>query len=149
MFDKLKVPTIALVENMAYYKCGSCDAKHRIFGDGHTDSIMNSYGIANSIEVPIQEEIAHMGDSGTPFVLTLPDTVEIVQKYNELAYKVKEEVDGLEDQQVEVRYEYGSGGGRVLCDFQDGSRKVIDPFELRVRCECALCVDETTGRRKL
>lgn len=34
MFDELKVPTIALVENMAYYKCGSCSEKHRIFGEG-------------------------------------------------------------------------------------------------------------------
>ena len=24
MFDNLKVPTIALIENMSYYKCGSC-----------------------------------------------------------------------------------------------------------------------------
>jgi len=36
MFDSLKVPTIGVVENMAYYKCGDCDAKHRIFGAGYT-----------------------------------------------------------------------------------------------------------------
>ena len=36
MFDSLKVPTVALVENMAYFKCGSCDTKVRIFGDGYT-----------------------------------------------------------------------------------------------------------------
>ena len=36
MFDSLKVPTIAVVENMAYYKCSACDVKHRIFGTGYT-----------------------------------------------------------------------------------------------------------------
>ena len=32
MFDQLKVPTIAVVENMSYFKCGKCDEKHKIFG---------------------------------------------------------------------------------------------------------------------
>lgn len=37
MFDDLKVPTIALVENMAYYKCSSCSDKKYIFGKGFTN----------------------------------------------------------------------------------------------------------------
>ena len=78
MFDNLKVPTVALVENMSYFMCGSCDAKHRIFGTGYNDSIKQSYGIKNSFEVPIMEEIAAMSDNGTPFVVALPDSLEIV-----------------------------------------------------------------------
>ena len=85
MFDNLKVPTVALVENMAYYKCASCDDKHRIFGPGYTKQIKSNYGIENSFEVPIVEEIAKMSDSGTPFVLTLPDSLDIVQTYSTLA----------------------------------------------------------------
>jgi ATP-binding protein involved in chromosome partitioning len=37
MFDKLKVPTIAVIENMSYYKCSNCDTKHKIFGLGYTN----------------------------------------------------------------------------------------------------------------
>ena len=37
MFDSLKVPTVALVENMSYYKCNNCDVKHKIFGMGFND----------------------------------------------------------------------------------------------------------------
>lgn len=29
-----QVPTLAVVENMAYFLCGKCDEKHRIFGKG-------------------------------------------------------------------------------------------------------------------
>ena len=78
MFDNLKVPTVALVENMSYFMCGSCDTKHRIFGTGYNESIKQSYGIANSFEVPMVEEVARMSDNGTPFVVALPETLDIV-----------------------------------------------------------------------
>jgi len=45
MFDSLKVPTMALVENMSFFKCGNCDTKHKIFGEGFNDTIKESYGI--------------------------------------------------------------------------------------------------------
>lgn len=78
MFDQLKVPTIAVVENMSYYKCTKCDEKHKIFGAGYTQQLRDSFGIKSSFEVPIMEEISNMSDSGTPFVLTLPEQTDIV-----------------------------------------------------------------------
>lgn len=36
MFDLLKIPTVSIVENMSYYKCGNCATKHKIFGEGYT-----------------------------------------------------------------------------------------------------------------
>jgi ATP-binding protein involved in chromosome partitioning len=67
-----------VVENMSYYKCSSCDTKHKLFGLGYTQQLKDSFGIKNSFEVPIIEDIASMSDSGTPFVLTLPESTEIV-----------------------------------------------------------------------
>ena len=58
MFDLLKVPTIAVVENMSYYKCSNCDKKHKIFGTGYTNQLKTNFGIKNSFEVPIMEEIS-------------------------------------------------------------------------------------------
>ena len=95
MFDKLEVPTVAVVENMAYYQCGDCD-KRRIFGPGYTEMLKQQFGIKNSFEVPIMEEISMMSDSGTPFVLSLPESVPVVSLYHELAAKVDSEVAELD-----------------------------------------------------
>ena len=91
-----------------------------------------------------------MSDSGTPFVLTLPESVEIVQTYKELASKVKDEVESLEvTTATSVEYEAGPRGGKVICTFEDGTKKLIDPWELRIKCGCAKCVDELDGRQLL
>jgi len=95
MFDELKVPTVAVIENMAYYKCTSCDEKHRIFGKGYTDYLVKNYGIKNSFEVPILEEVSAMSDQGTPFVLALPEEVPVVGLFKEIAKKVDEEIREL------------------------------------------------------
>jgi Mrp family chromosome partitioning ATPase len=63
---------------MSYYKCTKCDEKHKLFGIGYTQQLKESFGIKNSFEVPIVEEIASMSDSGTPFVLTLPEQTDLV-----------------------------------------------------------------------
>lgn len=82
MFDALKVPTISVVENMSYYRCKSCDVKHKLYGAGYTNQLKVSFGIKNSFEIPIMEEISQMSDSGTPFVLGLPESLEVVETYH-------------------------------------------------------------------
>ena len=109
MFDNLKVPTVAVVENMAYYKCTDCGSKHRIFGAGYTKQLVDNFGIKNSFEVPILQDISLMSDSGTPFVLTLPETVPVVGVYKDIAKKVDEEIRNLDQNksasQLEARYD--------------------------------------------
>ena len=149
MFDSLKVPTVALVANMAYYKCTSCDEKHKIFGAGYTDQIQQSYGIPSSFEVPIVEEIANMSDSGTPFVLTLPESLDIVQTYSALAQSVTDEIEKRATGEGDHEVDYDPKLGKVVVKFPDGSKKLIDPYELRIKCLCAACVDEVDGRQIL
>ena len=108
MFDSLKVPTVGIVENMAYYQCDNCDTKRRIFGRGYTQMLIDQFGIKNSFEVPIMEEIAMMSDSGTPFVLSLPEELPIVQTYKEIAESVAKEVSEIDQgslSRMEAKYD--------------------------------------------
>ena len=58
--------------------------------------LIDQFGIKNSFEVPIMEEIAMMSDSGTPFVLSLPEELPIVQTYKGIAESVNKEVSEID-----------------------------------------------------
>ena len=84
-----------------------------------------------------------MSDSGTPFVLSLPDSLDIVQTYTQLATQVSEEIEKLTDgSTTDVKYDPLEG--KIICKFADGTEKRIDPLHLRSKCLCAACVDEVT-----
>ena len=53
MFDKLKVPTIGVVENMSYFQCPGCDERHDIFGSGALKQLTELYGFKNTFQVPL------------------------------------------------------------------------------------------------
>jgi hypothetical protein len=43
------------------------------------------------------EEVANMSDSGTPFVLGLPDSLDVVETYSKIADCLHREVEKLSD----------------------------------------------------
>ncbi len=51
--------------------------------------------------------------------------------------------------------EYSVQQGKIICEAADPNnqgqriRKLVDPFELRIKCRCAACVDEVDGRQIL
>ena len=149
MFDQLKVPTIAVVENMSYYKCTKCDEKHKLFGNGYTQQLKESFGIKNSFEVPIVEEIASMSDSGTPFVLTLPEQTDLVQTYHSIANSVINEVSNLNKAAPKPEVKYDPKEGLIHIYQGEKVTKKVSPYELRLACKCAGCIDEFDGRKIL
>jgi Mrp family chromosome partitioning ATPase len=65
MWDELKVPTVSVVENMAYLQETDSDIKQFIFGRGHVNNLKENFGIKNSFEVPIRSAISKYSDLGT------------------------------------------------------------------------------------
>lgn len=83
---------------------------------------------------------------GSPVVLTLPDEHTIVKLYTDLAKNVDQEVKNLgeNDKSPHVRYETGTS--LVIVRTSDGKEKKIKALDLRKACNCALCIDEFSGK---
>ena len=64
MAQLMNVPVIGIVENLSYYVCPDCGAKHKIFGDGHVEEVAAKYDIKAIAEIPINHKIAAACDKG-------------------------------------------------------------------------------------
>lgn len=148
MFDKLKVPTIAVVENMSYFICPDCASKHHLFGQGARQRIIDQYGIRNSFEMPVETELSRCGDGGIPFVLVQPKS-ETARIFIELADAVDHEVGALEEGNAlrpSIAFVPGAG---IRIKLGDGTTGHISAAALRRQCRCANCVEEFSGRALL
>ena len=72
MFERVSVPVLGIVENMSYFVCPDCDAKHSIFGEGGGQRACDELGVDLLGRVPIQPDVVSAGDAGHPTVLSAP-----------------------------------------------------------------------------
>ncbi|OMJ88005.1 hypothetical protein SteCoe_10161 [Stentor coeruleus] len=145
MFDDLKVPTIAVVENMSYYICGNCKELHRPFGLGYKSMLMKQFGIQNSYEIPMHSDWSKYSDMGSPVILTLPEQSDIVQQFRIIAEDVISETKRCKNTQRPV-INYDPKDTMVNVTFHDKTVK-ISPYKLRTSCNCAGCIDEFSGQK--
>lgn len=87
MFELTRVPVLGVVENMATFVCPSCGAEHRVFGGRPIEERLRDLGIESLGSVPLQTEVAELGDSGLPVVVGLPES-RSAQAFREIASKV-------------------------------------------------------------
>lgn len=144
MFQKMKVPTVSVVENMAYYQCEECGSKKHLFGTGVRQRLIDQFGIQNAFELPLLPALSETGDSGRPFVLDQTDH-PVTAEFQALAKATVAEVQKMEAGEAAVpsaRFVIGRG---IVVTWPDGREQDVEPAVLRRRCLCALCVDERTG----
>jgi Mrp family chromosome partitioning ATPase len=70
MFSKLKVPCVAVVENMCYFDAD--EKRYYPFGQGSGAQVVQQFGIPNLFELPIRPTLSASGDSGIPDVVADP-----------------------------------------------------------------------------
>lgn len=83
MAEEMDIPVIGIIENMSYYKCPDCGAKHEIFGESHIDEIAEAAGVPVLARIPIDPSIAAAVDAGQAEMLKadwLDDAVKAIVK---------------------------------------------------------------------
>ncbi|MDB5512273.1 MAG: sodium:proton antiporter [Enterovirga sp.] len=73
MFQKVEVPILGVVENMATFVCPHCGTATPIFGHGGARHEAERLGVPFLGEVPLVMEIRETSDAGRPVVATRPD----------------------------------------------------------------------------
>ncbi len=64
MANNMKVPVLGMVENMAYFECPECHARHQIFGNGNIEEIAAQHGVGAVGRIPIEQKLAGLCDAG-------------------------------------------------------------------------------------
>ena len=91
MFEKVNIPVLGLVENMAVHVCSNCGHAEHIFGSGGGQAMAERYQVPLLGSLPLDVAIREQADAGTPIVAAQPDSAAS-QAYLQVAARL---VEGL------------------------------------------------------
>ena len=87
MFEKVGVPILGVVENMATHICSQCGHAEHIFGQGGGERMAAQHEVEYLGGLPLDIRIREQADSGCPTVVADPDG-ELAEIYRAIARKV-------------------------------------------------------------
>ena len=87
MFQKVEVPVLGLIENMAAHVCTACGQVEPLFGEAGGQHLAEQYGVPLLGQIPLDRAIREYSDQGHPIVLAEPEG-PIAVVYQEAALKL-------------------------------------------------------------
>jgi len=84
MFEKVQVPVLGLIENMAVHVCSQCGHAEHLFGAGGAQRMAAQYAVPLLGSLPLQIGIREQGDVGEPIVAAQPGSLA-ADSYREAA----------------------------------------------------------------
>ncbi len=87
MFEKVNVPILGIVENMAVYSCPQCGHTAHIFGEGGGQGMAAQYGVDYLGGLPLALSIREQADGGRPTVVSEPQG-DIAATYKAIARRM-------------------------------------------------------------
>ena len=87
MFEKVEVPVLGVVENMAVHVCSNCGHAEHLFGSGGGARMAAQYDVPLLGSLPLEIGIREQGDAGIPVVVAAPDS-PAAQAYRDTARRM-------------------------------------------------------------
>ena len=133
MFDKVSVPVLGVVENMAWFEAGG--ERHAVFGSDGARQLQERFGVEVLGRLPLAPE-RYGRTFGDRF--ELPEVAAAADRMVRALGKASVAQDSIgvehDDAQITLRW-------------ADGRTISVANRELRASCRCAHCVNEYTGER--
>ncbi|XP_057768106.1 fe-S cluster assembly factor HCF101, chloroplastic [Salvia miltiorrhiza] len=146
MFSKLKVPCVAVVENMCHFDADG--KRYYPFGRGSGSQVVQEFGIPHLFELPIRPTLSVSGDSGVPEVVADPQG-EVAGTFQDLGVCVVQQCAKIRQQvSTAVTYDKSMKAIRVKVPTSD-EEFYLHPATVRRNDRSAESVDEWTGEQKL
>ena len=95
MFDKVRIPTLGLIENMSVYHCPNCGHTAHIFGEGGGEKLARRYKIPLLGSLPLDIRFRENSDRGTALGEKEADA-DLAAIYHHIAFAVGYELSGQE-----------------------------------------------------
>ncbi|MFX1368077.1 MAG: Mrp/NBP35 family ATP-binding protein [Promethearchaeota archaeon] len=74
LVQRMGVPVLGIIENMAEFVCPSCGQSHLLYGEGAAVKAAEDFAIEYLGSLPLDPSIIQLSDKGTPFVVENPDS---------------------------------------------------------------------------
>ncbi len=135
MFEKVNVPILGIIENMAYFVAPDTGKKYYVFGEQKAGALSKRFGVKTLVEIPLQEELSQNLNAyqANPYIQKAVD--ELLKALEKTQFSKQELKDA------------GFRDGRVVLVFNNGHELSAKAFDLRANCACAVCISEVTGKR--
>jgi ATP-binding protein involved in chromosome partitioning len=91
MFEKVHVPVLGIVENMAMHTCSRCGHAEHVFGEGGGARMAADYGVQLLGSLPLDARIRAEADGGKPSVVADPASARAAA-YHSLARRAAGEL---------------------------------------------------------
>ncbi|KAF2952024.1 fe-S cluster assembly factor HCF101, chloroplastic isoform X1 [Oryza sativa Japonica Group] len=146
MFSKLKVPCVAVVENMCYF---DADGKRFYpFGQGSGAQVVQQFGIPHLFDLPIRPTLSASGDTGIPEVVADPQG-DVAKTFQNLGVCVVQQCAKIR-QQVSTAVSYDRSIRAIRVKVPDSDEEfLLHPATVRRNDRSAQSVDEWTGEQKV
>ncbi len=87
MFEKVNIPVLGIIENMATHICSQCQHEEAIFGEHGGEEMAKQYAVELLESLPLDKHIREDTDNGKPTVIAEPNSI-LSQHYRSIAHKV-------------------------------------------------------------